>query len=86
MECHMIRMMFGVRLVDRVSTDALHDRAGVVVKIEDIIQSRLRWYGLIMREDINYHIREVMEVETTGKKMVDQERVGRVHKEGFETI
>ena len=41
-ECRMIRMICGVRLVDRVSTDAHRDRVGVVVKIEDIIQSRLR--------------------------------------------
>ena len=42
----MIRMMCGVRLVDRVSTDILLDRVGVVVKIKDmIIQSRLRRYG-----------------------------------------
>ena len=41
----MIRMC-GVRLVDRVSTDILLDRVGVVVKIKDmIIQSRLRRYG-----------------------------------------
>ena len=39
----MIRMMCGVRLVDRVSTDVLRDRMGVVVKIEEmIIQNRLR--------------------------------------------
>ena len=42
-ERHMIRMMCRVRLVDRVSTDVLCDRVGIVVKIEDmIIQSRLR--------------------------------------------
>ena len=39
----MIRMMCGVRLLDRVSTDVLRDRMGVVVKIEEmIIQNRLR--------------------------------------------
>ena len=32
----MIRMMYWVRLVDRVSTDVLRDRVGVVVKIEDM--------------------------------------------------
>ena len=38
----MIRMMYGVRLFDRVSTDVPHDRLGVVVKIENMtIQSRL---------------------------------------------
>ena len=31
----MIRMC-GVRLVDRVSTDVLRDRSGVVLKIEDM--------------------------------------------------
>ena len=42
----MIRIMCGVRLVDKVSTDVLRDRVSVVVKIEGmIIQSRLRWYG-----------------------------------------
>ena len=60
----LIRMMCGVRLADKVSTDILRDRVGVVEKIEDmIIQSRLRWYGHIMRGDINFQIREVMEAE-----------------------
>ena len=36
-ECRMIRMMCGVRLVDRVSTDLLWDKVSVVVKIEDMI-------------------------------------------------
>ena len=38
----MIRIMYGVRLVNRVSNDVLQDRLGVVVKIEDtIVQSHL---------------------------------------------
>ena len=65
----MIRMMCQMRLIDRVSTDVLRDRVGVVVKIEDmIIQSRLRWYGHLMRGDINSQIRKVTEVETNGKR------------------
>ena len=36
-ECGMIRMICGMILVDRVSTDVLRDRVGVVVKIEDMI-------------------------------------------------
>ena len=45
----MIRMMCGVKLVDRVSTDVLRDRVRVVVTIEDsIIQRRLRWYGHVI--------------------------------------
>ena len=42
----MIWMMCGVRLVDRLLTDVLHSRVGIVVKIQDmIIQSSLQSYG-----------------------------------------
>ena len=74
-ECRMIRMMCGMRLVDRVPTDVLQDRVGVVVKIEYlIIRNCLRWYGHVMRGDINFQICEVMEVEITEKKKKDQPR------------
>ena len=66
---HMIRMMCRVTLVDRVSTDVLCDRVGVVMKTEDmIIQSHLQWYGNVMRGKINSQIREVLKVEITGKR------------------
>ena len=46
----MIRIMCGVRLVDRLLTDVLPDRVGVLVKIENmIIQSRLWGYCHVMR-------------------------------------
>ena len=51
-----------MKLVDRVSADVLHDKVGVVVKIQDvIIQSCLL-------EDINSQMLEVMKVEVTGKR------------------
>ena len=60
----MIRMMCGVRLVDRVLTDVLRDRVGIVVKIEVmIIQSRLRWYDHVVRRDINFQFREVISLK-----------------------
>ena len=69
MKRRMIRMMCGVRLVDRVSTDVLQDRVGVVVTIEDfIIQRRLQWYGHVIRRDISSQIHEVMEHEMPGKR------------------
>ena len=71
----MIRMMCGVRLVDRVSTDVLCDRVSVVVKTEDMItQSRLRWYGHVMRGDINSQIRKLMKVKITGKRKKGRQR------------
>ena len=53
-ERRMIRMMCGLRLVERVSTDVLCDMMSVVVQTEDmIIKTCLRWYGHFMRRDIN---------------------------------
>ena len=53
----MIRMICGVTMVDRVSTNVLLDRKYVVVKIEDmIIQSLMWWYGHVMHGDINSQI------------------------------
>ena len=50
MERFMIRMICGVRLVDRMSTDMLRDKVGVVVKTKDVvIQSCLWCYGHVIR-------------------------------------
>ena len=71
----MIRMMRGLRLVDRVSTEILRERVGVAVKIKDlVIQSRLRWYGHVMCRDISSQTREVMKVEITGKRKKGRRR------------
>ena len=61
-------------LVDRVSTDVLQGRLYVDVKIEDIIQSHLQWYGHVIHRDINSQIREVMELEITVKRKKGQPR------------
>ena len=54
-EHRMIKMICVVRPVDRVLTDVLRDKVGVIVKIEDmIIQSRLWWYGYDMCGDITH--------------------------------
>ena len=51
----LIRMMCGMILVARVSTDVL--RVGVIVNIEDIIiQSRLQWYDHVICQNINSEI------------------------------
>ena len=73
----MIRMMCGVRLVDRVSTDVLPERLGVVVKIKDMIGYFIAvCSGMV-----------VLSVETSTPKYQKEEGstkdiVGRVRKEG----
>ena len=71
---HMIRMICGMRLVNRVFTD-LQDRVGVAVKIEDmIILSCIWWYCYVICQDIDSQIFEVMELEITGKRKNSQPR------------
>ena len=68
----------GARLVDSVPTDFLCNRVDIVVKIEDmIVQNHLRWYGHVMRGDINSQICEITEVEITGKMKVHQGNRGK---------
>ena len=53
----MIKMMCGVRLVERLSTDVLQDRVGVVVKIGNMImENGLRWYCHAIGRDINLRL------------------------------
>ena len=69
MKRRMIRMMCGMKVVDRLSTDVLCYRVVFVMNIDDkIIQSRLRCFGHVICIDIDSQIREVMEVEITGKR------------------
>ena len=57
-----------LRLVDRVKNDVLRDRIGVIVEIEDMImQSHMRRHGHVIHRDFKSSIREVMELEKTGK-------------------
>ena len=63
-----------VRRKIRMCGVRLRDRVGVVVKIENIIQTRLWWYGHVMRGDISSQIREVMKAEITGKRKKDRQR------------
>ena len=69
----MIRMMCWARLVDGVLADVPRDRVGIV-KIEDIIQSCLQWYGHVLHGHIISQICEVIKVEITGKRKKGQPR------------
>ena len=82
----MIRMMCGMRVVDRLPTDVLCDRVVVVMKIDDkIIQSRLRFFGHAICIDIDtwgYGSWNNWEKEEGQTKKI----VGGVRKEGFGAI
>ena len=67
-EHYIIRMMCGVKLINRLSTDVSQDRVGIVVKIKDIIQSHLWWYGHVIHWHINSQICKVTQLEMTGER------------------
>ena len=54
-------------LVDRVLTDVPRDRVGIVVKIEDMIQSCLRCYDDVIRGNINSQIMRLWKLKQLGK-------------------
>ena len=74
----MIRMMCGMRLVDWVSTNVLHDRVSVAVKIlqyDMMIQTCLWWCGHVMHGDINSLMCKVLENEITWKRKKGWSRI-----------
>ena len=60
----MIRTICGVKLVDRVSSDILKERLGVVVKKEDILAHSCLCHTI--SRDTDLQILEVVEVEIEG--------------------
>ena len=64
----MVRMMCGVKLRNRKKTSEL---MSMLEMSEDIVtlvgQSRMRWYGHVMRRDVTVGIRKVLDVDVAGK-------------------
>jgi hypothetical protein len=61
-------MMCGVKLRDRKSSSELMSMVGLSEDIVTLVrQSRLRWYGHVMRRDEGIGIRRVLEFEVAGE-------------------
>ena len=69
MEGRLIRVICGVRLVDRISSAVTRERVDVFVQVKDIGEHRsLRWYGYLIYPDTDSQILEVMELEIGEKR------------------
>ena len=67
MEQDLIKAMCRVKLVDQVSSDALKERVGAAVKIDDtLVHSHLQWYGHVNHQHTNSNISEYVELEIEG--------------------
>jgi len=63
----MVRWMCDIKLQDRVPTKGLRERLGLddVILISVLQQNRLRWYGMLQKEDNNL-VKKCMEYEVKG--------------------
>ena len=64
----MMRRMCGVRLVQRINCEVLHERLGVE-KVEDVLRrSRLRWFGHLERMDGENWVSACRDLEVEGPR------------------
>ena len=67
-EMRMVRWMCGVKLKDRVPSKELRERLGVDDVALILQQNRLRWYGHVLRKDVDDWVKECMEYEVKGSR------------------
>ena len=68
-ENNCLRRLLGVRLLDRVSIESLHERAGTTPFILNFTKrQRLAWYGHIIRMDDNSLVKQVFNEDFTKKR------------------
>jgi hypothetical protein len=66
-ENRMVRMMCGVKLQDRISSEDLRGRLGIEGVVEVIRRGRLRWFGHLERKDEADWVSKCREVKVVGK-------------------
>ena len=76
----MLRWICGVKLSDRIDSNALRQSLGVDDIVGEMRKRRLRWYGHVMRRD-NDWIKKVTEMEIDGER-----GRGRPKKTWMETV
>ena len=60
--------MCGVKLQDRVPSEGLRDRLGLDDIILGLQENRLRWYGHVLRKEVNDWVKKYMEYEVEGAR------------------
>ena len=67
-ERRMLRMMCGVTLKDLVRSDVIAERLNVDC-IEDYLRTkRLRWFGHVMRRDVDVDVRRLLDLHVDGRR------------------
>ena len=68
-ENNCIRKLLGVKLLDRISINTLHERAGTSPYILNFVKKqRLSWYGHVIRMDENNIVKKVLNNDFNKKR------------------
>ena len=93
----MLRRIMGISLRERLENDEIRRRAGVMKITEVIRESRLRWFGHVLRMDDEEGVKKALEEPVRGRRSRgrqgirwrdkvkdDMERRGLVEEEAFD--
>ena len=65
-EMRMLRWILGISLKDKIRNEEM--RCGVVNIADKVRETRLRWYGHIMRRDKGEPVRDILELDIKGNR------------------
>ena len=70
----MIRWMCGVSMKDRRTSEGLRRLFGIEPITTVIRSGRLRWYGHVMRKNVEHWVKKCMDIIVEGKRQVEAQK------------
>ena len=74
-EMRMLRWILGVSLMERIESEDIRKRAGVCKITDKARESRMRWYGHVVRRDEDDLIRSAKEMAVEGRRSRGRQRI-----------
>ena len=74
-EMRMLRWIMGISLRERLENDEIRRRAGVMKITEVIRESRLRWFGHVLRMDDEEGVKKALEEPVRGRRSRGRQRI-----------
>ena len=74
-EMRMLRWIMGISLLERLENDDIRRMAGLVKITEVIRESRLRWYGHVLRMDGEERVKKAWEEPVRGRRSRGRQRI-----------
>ena len=74
-EMRMLRWILGISLLERIESEDIRKRAGVCKITDKACESRMRWYGHVVRRDENNLIRKAKDMAVEGRRSRGRQRI-----------